>query len=200
MNINFSSISVMICSENVQIGSGCLLWSNDLTNLYCITAAHCIKDIDQSKITVKNDSCSFVNISIVVNNSDYDVAVLLINDDAGIEDVPVIHTYDGSNITNEKVLIVGFPYKFENTQTEVQCQILPHDEYNYTVYVDSLDPHQIERFEDVNGLSGSGCFFKSGNTYKFIGIENKAITKDVPFKNLNCIKYEIINTLLKLRS
>ena len=197
MNDELSLISVMICSKEEQKGSGCLLWSNDKTKLYCITAAHCIENIDHNKILVKNDVNSFENISIEVNNSDYDVAVLQINDDVDVDDVPVIHTYDCDNITYDKILIVGFPYKFDNKQIEVLCQILPHDKYNYTVCVDSLDPNHIERFDDVNGLSGSGCFYKSGNTYKFIGIENKAISLDVPFKNLNCIKYELINSLIE---
>lgn len=192
-----SIISVMITVEDTQIGSGCLMWSNDHTKLYCITAAHCIKDQDYNNIQLKNDNgVSLNNIDILINNTDSDVAVLAINEPVCCLDIPEIQTYDCVNNDKNELVIVGFPKTSKGEQIEIPCKYIPHNDKVFTINMDSLDPHLSERFEEVNGFSGCGCFIKSGRSYKYIGMENKALNTQVSYKNLYCIKFSFINSLI----
>ena len=191
-----SLISVKIIADNIQIGSGCLIWSEDNTMLYCITAAHCIKDQDSSNIKLENDNdVTLTNIDILINNTDSDVAVLTINEPVDL-DIPKIHTYDCINTDKNELVIVGYPKTSKGEQIELPCKFIPHDEKTFTINMDSLDPYLSERFEEVNGFSGCGCFIKSGISYKYIGMENTALNPQVSYKNLYGIKFSHINDLI----
>ncbi len=190
-----SLISVELVSDGKQIGSGCLIWSEDHSKLYCITASHCINDYD--RIQIKNETVSFQNTNLVIDDTDKDIAVIIINDETNSVDIPNVYTYDCENIPCDDVIICGYPLSIEGKQVEILGKLIPHDMDNLSINIESLDAYACSRMDEVNGISGGGCFIKSGTSYKFIGIENKAVSYDVPFKNLNCIMFHVINDVIE---
>ncbi len=199
---DYDKISALIFDGNNHVGSGCFLWSRDNSELYCITAYHCTYNTEEKtdynvriQYYVNNQ---LVEPSIVgdrVFEAKDDIAIYRIKVDQYTKQIPHIMISDLSS-PPENVVINGFPRFTKCKRCEVRVDYKSNIHGIIYLEAPTLDSNKLERYDEVVGLSGSGCYEVIGNTIKLIGIQNKAINKDVPFKELQGITVEAINKIL----
>lgn len=200
---DYDAISAMIFDKDTHIGSACLLWSEDRRNLYCITADHCTYNIEDGtaydvrikykengelkEYTIKgNKMCDCCN----------DVAIFELEHPDNADTIPFTLT---SNllVPPKNCYIIGYPLKNETARSAIPAEFNSNSASGkIDLNLPCLDSDTINRYKEIVGISGSGCYEVIGNTIKFIGIENKALNKFVSFKELHCVPLSTINQVL----
>lgn len=192
---DYDKIAVIVFSGENHVGSGCLLWSEGKKQLYCITAKHCISDNISLKTYADGGLYSLNIIDDVICNKTDDIAIYKIVVDEYTKGIPYTLT---SNLLTppRKVAINGFP-KINNTiRSDISAEYNSVTNNIINLSVQSLDAYTVNRLDEVEGISGSGCYEVIDNFVKFIGVENKAINDDVTYKNLYAIALDAINIIL----
>lgn len=199
---HYDEISAMLFNGTVQTGSGCLLWADDKSTLYCVTAKHCTcctKSGNEYDVKIKTKVNGEIKELIIDSNkfcsvSD-DIAIYIIKIDEYTKNIPYTQTSNLQKKPNE-IYINGYPLRNNYVRTAIPAKFISNDKETIYFNIESLDAFGVERFDEVNGISGSGCYEVRGGIVTFVGIENKALTRDVPFKELHAISLDKINEIL----
>lgn len=192
---DYDKISALIFNGDNHVGSGCLLWSEDNNILYCITANHCCSDNTIIKSSINGDLHTLSTLSEKIYSDTDDIAIyqILVNDYT--RTIPRTMICNLSN-QSQKVHINGYPINSGRQRVAIEAVCTSNDESKIYLNVSGLDSCAVERFDEVKGISGSGCYDVVGKNIRFMGIENKAINNNVPFKVLHAINFDRINSTL----
>jgi len=199
---NIDLISAMIFDGKQHIGSASLLWSKNKENLYCITANHCTSsentDYDvKIKQKISNVEIEFNICGEKIVDKDNDIAIFTIQKSNDTSTIPYTTTFN-FNYRPQEVIISGYPQKLNQTRKSLSANVMSNFDCNkINLKLPDLDSDCINRFDEINGISGAGCYEVIDDIVRFFGIENKAISKDVEFKEVCCTHINVINNLLK---
>ena len=200
---DFDAISALIFNGDIHIGSACLLWSEDKENLYCITADHCTRHKNGTDYDVHikyHDNGELKDYKIIGNKmcdqvNDVAIYELEQSDDAK---ATIPYTLTSNLLVPPKACYIsGYPQKDQKTRRTIHAEFIPMNT-DKIIYLNlpDLDVDSINRYDEIVGISGGGCYEVIENGIKFIGIENKALDKDVPFREVHCVPLPRINQLL----
>ncbi|MEG1725514.1 MAG: hypothetical protein RR313_08980 [Anaerovoracaceae bacterium] len=202
---HYDEISALLFNGTVQTGSGCLLWADDKSTLYCVTAKHCTCCMESGneydvkiKTKVNGEMKELSVISNKICSTFDDIAIYIIKIDEYTKNIPYTQTSNLLKKPNE-IYINGYPLRNNSVRSAIPAKFISNNKEMICLSVESLDAYGIERFDEVNGISGSGCYEVGGGIVKFVGIENEAITCDVPFKELHAISIDKINEVISMK-
>lgn len=199
---DYDVISAMIFDKDTHIGSACLLWSEDKNHLYCITAYHCTHDEDGIAYDIrvkyhKNGKIEeYTIIGDRMDDTTNDIAIYELEHPDNADTIPFTLT---SNllVPPKNCYINGYSLKNKTVRSAIPATFISNgDGEKIDLNLPGLDSDSMNRYDEVIGISGSGCYEVIGNTIKFFGIENKALNRDVPFKEVHCVPLSTINQLL----
>jgi len=199
---DYDAISAMIFDKDTHIGSACFLWSEDKKHLYCITADHCTHNKDGKAYDIhikyhKNGKLEEYTVKgDKMDDPINDVAIYELEYPDNADTIPFTLT---SNllVPPKNCYIIGYPLKNKTARSAIPAEFNPNsDGEKIDLNLRGLDSDSINRYDEIVGISGSGCYEIIGNTIKFFGIENKALNKDVLFKEVHCVPLSTINQIL----
>lgn len=198
---DYDAISALVFDGENHIGSACLLWSESKQNLYCITADHCtfknaldfdvhIKQFKEGEL--KEYKVKGNKMSDPVN----DIAIYELDYPDNAETIPFTLTSD--LLTPPlNCYISGYPQKNSTARSTIPAVFISkNDNGRIDLNLPDLDIDGINRYEEIVGISGGGCYEVIGNIIKFFGIENKALNREVPFREVHCVSLSMINQIL----
>lgn len=199
---DYDAISALIFDKDTHIGSACLLWSEDKKHLYCITADHCTHNEDGIAYDIcikyhKNGKLEEYSIKgDKMDDPTNDVAIYELEYPDNADTIPFTLT---SNllVPPKNCYIIGYPLKNKTARSAIPAEFNPNSEgEKIDLNLPCLDSDSINRYDEIMGISGSGCYEVIGNTIKFLGIENKALNRNVSLKEVHCVPLSTINQLL----
>lgn len=199
---DYNAISALVFDQENHIGSACLLWSEDKEHLYCITADHCThKDGIEYDIHIKyhynGELKEFKIKKDKLSDSTNDVAIFELEYKEYVDIIPYTLTSD-LLVPPKYCCINGYPQKNKTERSAISAEFISkNNDGRIDLNIPHLDNDSYSRYDEIIGISGSGCYEVVGNNIKFFGIENKSLNRDVPFKEVHCVPLPTINCLLK---
>lgn len=183
--------------DNKLEGSGCILSSINQNNIYCITARHCIKKDKDIKIKVKNSNNEWIEQEICnyIESEEDDIAIFKLNLKYKLEENVFIAKLN--DFYNE-CFISGYPKQhneeicfFRGTLNSIS-----NENNKILINLNDAEGSTYTIREQINGISGGGCFVNDNEQYKIFGIETNVITKEGFFREIQCIEISKVNKIL----
>lgn len=198
---DYDAISALVFDGDNHIGSACLLWSENKQNLYCITAYHCTfnnnRNVDiHIKQNIQGELIEHKIIGDRMSDSLNDIAIYELEYSKSFDTIPFTLTSDLLTPPSN-CYISGYPQKNLTTRSTIPAVfICKNDIDRIELNLPDLDIDGINRYDEIVGISGSGCYEVIGGIIKFFGIENKALNRDIPFREVYCVSLSTINQIL----
>jgi len=209
-------VTVRILADR-ELCSGCLMWSDDGKSLYCLTARHnlYIERIDvttgknmlqfASEITITSD-CGCKQYSIInyfqegggdkEPTEGLDLTIFEIEQNEYTKDVP--GTITAGYFSKEyDYKISGYPKIMNGDRAAINAEFNEEKGNGGLLFnLQNQNSTPFTKYNDILGISGSGCFQEVHRMYKFVGIENSTPNSLVPYNLVHCIPSTAINKLL----
>ncbi len=197
---DYNKLATIICVDSTVNGTGCLVWSEDSTRLYCLTAKHCTMDIENGIHHSVNIYYQEVNaknqlkiIGEKIYSDDVDLAIYEIEKNDITSAVPYTHISSLATPPS-KVQINGYPIA-QNTE-RIVLNATFNSKTDDEIVLNISDSKNSDNLDDIIGVSGSGCYEIVGKTIKLFGIENKSRGADLPYNELHAIDLSFVKRIL----
>jgi hypothetical protein len=206
---HLSQFAVRLSTKKTVCGSGVIAYTNPQKNLiYIVTAKHCLfnksgeikPDITVDFCNSSNNTFQSVkpdNILLPSENSDYDIAILIISDNL-IHDlfkvIPPILLSNTIPQTETSYYFRGFPIGSAGFPENLSC--LYSDDLSKILKLipkSPLETNTTVALSNVSNFSGSGVWVKHDDTFYLVGIVTDFKTT---FSGFECEKIFQINSIL----
>lgn len=180
-------------------GSGCILSSINPNTSYCITASHCVKKNKDIKIKIKNSNDEWIEQKICnyIKSEEDDIIIFKLKLTYTLEENVFIAKL---NDYYNECFISGYPKEHDEEICFFRGTINSISKKNNKVLI-NLNDAEASTYtirEQINGVSGGGCFINDNGQYKIWGVETNVITEEALFREVQCIEILSINeTLIK---
>ena len=201
---DYHKLAAIIYADSEANGTGCLIWSDNQTKLYCLTANHCTFDIEKNNhfkvsIQYKMDENN-IELTIVgkkLYKEGIDLAIYEIEQNDLTKEIPVTYISDLSTRPS-KVQINSFPITQSDERILLDADYNSKTDKQIVLNIKNLNSETDDKLGDVIGVSGSGCYETIGKTIKLFGIENKARDVKLSYNELHAIELSYVNEILSV--
>lgn len=208
---HLSQFAVRLSTKKTVCGSGVIAYKNPQRNLiYIVTAKHCIfNESGEIKPDITVDFCNSLdntfqsvkpdNILLSSENSDYDIAILIVSGKSITDIFNIIPPILLSNTipqTETSYYFRGFPIGSEGLPKNIPCSYSD----DLSKVLELIPKHPLETnttvaLSNVRNFSGSGVWVKHDDVFYLIGIVTDFKTT---FSGFECEKISQINSILDL--